>query len=274
MIFQKTILILAIIIPLLAIFNHASAQKKHAVYNEKFKYKIRWLGMNVGTIEMRTKTDEKQGLLKSYASVRSFETLQKVYYIGGYFGTHWDYKQRRSNYAYEEIYQGTRYYKRSFYFNKDWVNVQKKSIKLDERSYPHTGPRKVKYNRKINIYAKGYQDLLGAFYYMRTMGKEPKPGEVEYLHTLPAGKKSTLILQVLGKEKIKNPFLGKVATIHVKTALKKGKSSGGGDLFFNTKSHIDMWITDDNKFIPVLMKTKVDYLGTVYIRLARYQNLN
>ena len=49
------------------------------------------------------------------------------------------------------------------------------------------------------------------------------------------------------------------------------KELKGGNIFISTDSPIDMYITDDKDFIPVLMSTKVPILGLVEIILDEYK---
>ncbi len=240
-------------------------------FQESMTYRIKWMGMVVGRIHLSSEVNAEQGLLQANAKVDSFSYLQKIYYIGGFFGTHWNYKTRQSHYAYEEIYQGPQYFKRTFQFYRGNVFVENRKIAFDESSWPHNSSKQtIKYKKQYTLPAPGYLDLLGSFYYIRTAGKTPVPGSVEILHVLPAGKKESLILQVLGQEETSSAAFGNTECIKVKTALQNPKHAGGGDLFFKTKSHILMWISYDENYIPVKIQTSVDYLGTVYIELEKY----
>jgi hypothetical protein len=81
------------------------------------------------------------------------------------------------------------------------------------------------------------------------------------------------VLKVLAREKRTDvPFFGAREIIHVKSALAdegKGKPPQG-NIFFNTQSQIEMWITADESFVPVKIWTEIPYLGTAYILLENY----
>jgi hypothetical protein len=154
------------------------------------------------------------------------------------------------------------------------VSVEKNEKRFHEMSYPHSEPVKSQSNETYDVSTSGgYQDLLGAFYYVRSTGKVPKVGEVLRVPVLPAGSRRTLVLKVLAREKRSDvPFFGTREIIHVKSALAdegKGKPPQG-NIFFNTQSQIEMWITADENFVPVKIWTEVPYLGTAYILLENY----
>ncbi|MCS6984634.1 MAG: DUF3108 domain-containing protein [Leptospiraceae bacterium] len=241
-------------------------------YNETFVYTIQWKGMNVGIVKMQTKKGENS-MLKTLAKVTSLDVMKSIYYVQGSFGSVWNYLTRRPNYAFEEIYQGETYQKRSFRFEGRTVSVEKHEQTFSETSFPHTGPLKRdfkdKYTKEIN---ESTQDLLGAFYLIRSEGKSPKVGDVKQLYVLPAGSEKILILKVLDKKVIDAPFFGRKEIFHVKTALANPKDArpDEGNLFFNTKSQIEMLITNDNNFVPVQIWAEVPVIGRVDVILARY----
>ncbi len=241
---------------------------------EVYSYKISWKYMTVGYAKSRSIVDKKNGLIKGHTSVTSLAFFKKIYYIGGYFGSHWNYQKRQPYYAYEELYHGKKYEKRSYYYKGNRVTVKRLEKRFDERSYPHTGKVKTIKNETRQILAPGFSDLMGAFYLMRITGHSPKVGEVQKLQVLPAGKKRILILQVLKRERKKLPYLGKRWAFLIKAALadpkKQNKALAEQDIFFKTKEPIYMWVTDDKKFIPAIMYSKVPYLGNIYINLVKY----
>lgn len=256
----------------------AAAQTKYKLpfqNREMYSYKIKWKFMTVGYAKSRSAVDKKNGLIKGHTSVTSLNFFKKIYFIGGYFGSHWNYKARKPYYAYEELYHGKKYEKRSYYYRGKTVRVRKLEKRFDERSYPHDGPVKTIKNELKNIYAPGFSDLMGSFYLMRMTGYSPRVGEVRKIKVLPAGKKRILILQVLKRQKKKLPFFGKQWAFLIKAALadpkKRGQILKDQDIFFKTKEPIYMWVTDDKKFIPAIMYSKVPYLGNIYINLTNYK---
>ena len=90
-------------------------------------------------------------------------------------------------------------------------------------------------------------DPLSVLYYVRTMKLEI--GKSVFVDVFDSKKLWNVEVQVLRKEKI-NTILGEVETIVIKPLMK---SEG----IFNRKGEILIWLTDDQKKIPVKMHTKV-----------------
>jgi hypothetical protein len=232
------------------------------------------MGITIGYISMVTHLDEKLGLVKSHVSVSPLPFVKKIYYVGGFFGSHWDYQKRKSHFAYEEVYQGKSYRKRSFHFQNNSFIFSNQEKKFAEFSLPHKITEKKEINNKL-IHAAGYQDLLGAFYAVRSQPTTPALGDEKKIRVLPAGNLRQLILKVNRKNEEMVPFFGWKKILHVEAELKNPFQKNAAtkveeDLFFNTKSHIFMWITDDNNFVPVKIWTKVPYFGNFYLYLIHY----
>ena len=90
-------------------------------------------------------------------------------------------------------------------------------------------------------------DPVSSFYYLRTLRLEV--GKPVYVTIFDSKKVWNVEVQVLRKERIKVPA-GVFDTIVVKPLMK---SEG----IFYRKGEIYIWLTDDERRIPVLLKTKV-----------------
>lgn len=90
-------------------------------------------------------------------------------------------------------------------------------------------------------------DPLSVLYYVRTM--KLVVGKSTYVDIFDSKKLWNVEVQVLRKEKI-STILGDVETIVIKPLMK---SEG----IFNRKGEMLIWLTDDQKRIPVKMQTKV-----------------
>ncbi len=90
-------------------------------------------------------------------------------------------------------------------------------------------------------------DTISSFYYLRTLPLEV--GKSVYVTIFDSKKVWNVEVQVLRKERIEVPA-GVFDTIVVKPLMK---SEG---IFFR-KGEIYIWLTDDRKRIPVMLKTKV-----------------
>ncbi len=255
-------------------FAALEAQKLPNFYNETMNFRIEWKGIRAGDVTMRTRTEGDKHITVN-ARVNSLQTVHGIYYVQGAFATKWNHVSRVPVIAFEESYQGDAYQRRKFRFGNGKVNVDKNEKKFQEHSYPHSSVLKGEWKENYDVSTKGgYQDLLGAFYYVRSTGRVPRVGEVLRVPVLPAGARRSLVLKVLGRETRSDvPFFGTREIIHVRSALVddvNNKTQAGSNMFFNTQTQIEMWITADADFVPVKIWTDVPYLGTAYILLENY----
>jgi hypothetical protein len=109
----------------------------------------------------------------------------------------------------------------------------------------------------IDILQNTY-DPYSSFFYVRTLKLEV--GKSVFVNMLDNKKLWTVEVQVVKKEKL-HTILGEVNTIQVRPIMK---SEG----IFERKGSIDIWLTDDDKRIPVRMKTKVK-IGSVTATLVK-----
>jgi hypothetical protein len=100
-------------------------------------------------------------------------------------------------------------------------------------------------------------DPLSSFYYVRTMNLEV--GKPVFVNILDNKKLWNVEVLVLRKEKIRTK-LGSFDTIVIKPLMK---SEG----IFNRKGDILIWLTDDERRLPVMMRTKV-VVGSVTATLV------
>ena len=102
------------------------------------------------------------------------------------------------------------------------------------------------------------QDALSSLYYLRTK-KEFIVGTPIAFDIHDGGKNWSVEVHVLGREKLKTP-LGEFDTIKVKTYPKY-------EGVFMHKGEIFIWLTDDSRKIPVLMKSTIT-IGSIVSTLT------
>jgi hypothetical protein len=107
----------------------------------------------------------------------------------------------------------------------------------------------------------GAWDVMSGFYYLRTLPLEI--GKNVYINIFDSNKFYTAEVSVLRRERIKVPDMGEVQTILVKPVLK---SEG----LFRKKGDILVWLTDDERRIPVRVETKVP-VGAVVAQLRNFR---
>lgn len=104
------------------------------------------------------------------------------------------------------------------------------------------------------------QDALSSFYYVRTQSL-PLGGSIVFDYH--ASRKSVpLEVKILGREKIDTPA-GRFDCVAIEPLLKAGG-------IFKNKGRLVIWITDDERRMPVLMRSKVT-VGSISVVLQEYQ---
>jgi hypothetical protein len=106
----------------------------------------------------------------------------------------------------------------------------------------------------------GVQDALSAFYFTRFQAL-PLGGSI--IFDYHASKKSQpLEVRVIGRERIDTPA-GRFDCIAIEPILKAGG-------IFKNKGRLMIWMTDDERRMPVLMKSKVA-IGSISVVLQEYR---
>jgi len=117
------------------------------------------------------------------------------------------------------------------------------------------------HRKKGTLETKPYiQGILSAFYYTRTLPLEV--GKHLDIDCYGDGKIYNLRILVHKKERIKVPA-GKFNCLVVEPKLK-------GEGLFKQKGRLVIWLTDDEKRMPVLMKSKA-LIGSISTRLKKYR---
>ena len=104
------------------------------------------------------------------------------------------------------------------------------------------------------------QDPLSSFFYVRRQSLEP--GNSIYVDTFSGRKTYKVEVQIIKRERIKTIF-GKTDTVLIKPILNFPG-------IFRHKGNISIWLTDDERKLPVRMKTEIVF-GSVSATLVSYK---
>ena len=103
------------------------------------------------------------------------------------------------------------------------------------------------------------QDALSSLYYLRTK-EDLQVGKVTTIEVHDSGKNWSVEVLVLGREKVRTPA-GQFATIKVRTfPTYEGVFMNNGEIF--------VWLTDDSRRVPVLMKSTIS-IGSIVTTLTK-----
>lgn len=115
----------------------------------------------------------------------------------------------------------------------------------------------LKKSEKVDRITPLTYDTLSSFYFFRTVALQV--GVSNYIDIFDCKKLWNTEVQVLRREEVQTP-LGKFKTVVIKPVLKsEGIFARTGDMF--------IWLTDDERRIPVLMKSKVK-IGSITATLV------
>ena len=109
------------------------------------------------------------------------------------------------------------------------------------------------------------QDIISAFYYARTMDfKGKKEGDVITIPYFSDDKSVNLDVSFEGREEV-DVAAGKFNTFILKPQLKAGFTSKTSDIY--------IWLSDDDRKIPVKVKMKI-VIGSLVAELSQYSGLS
>lgn len=126
--------------------------------------------------------------------------------------------------------------------------------------------------RKLAITTEGtfpipeyVHDIMSAFYYARTLDYSGmKPGDQVQLYNFYKDKAHDLAVKFLGRQELE-VAAGTFRTIVVEPLVKEGG-------LFKAEGRIVIWLTDDERKIPVRVNTKV-VIGSIDTELRQYSGL-
>lgn len=209
--------------------------------SERFHYDIFWFGICVGEASLEAIT--MNDVLRITSQVHSTPFVSSIYKVED-FAESWVIRGNPFNFR---IKQQEGQYKS----NKETIfDMDRKTITF------HNYQESIKHEHFIE--ERVFWDVISAFYYLRTQPLEI--GKSVYIPIFDSNKFYTAKIDVLKKERIKLANKsGEIDTILVKPGLE---SEG----LFQRKGDILIWLTDDEKRIPVKVATKVT-IGSVVAEL-------
>ena len=108
-------------------------------------------------------------------------------------------------------------------------------------------------------------DLTSTFYYLRRIDfSKMKEGEVIFVNMYFADEIFPFRLRFKGKETIRTKF-GKISCIKICPVVEVGR-------MFKTQDDLTFWLTDDENHLPVLVKMDISVVGSVMLKLVKFEN--
>jgi hypothetical protein len=213
---------------------------------EKLTYNISWSNVfSAGTAVMEVKKEKAEDggdVLRFISTARTTGMVDSVYPVRDTVQSVFDTRTMMSlSYSLNQSH-GKRKRKRELVFD----HGNKKVTVTDD-------------GKKETLDVPGnVQDALSSLYYVRTL-EEFTTGKPIVVTVHDSGKTWTVEVQVLGREKIKTP-VGEFNTIKLRTYPKY-------EGVFLNKGEIFIWLTDDSRKVPVLMKSTIT-IGSIVSMLT------
>lgn len=149
-------------------------------------------------------------------------------------------------------------------------HIREQNYKRDFEAFFLPDSQKVQtvanYNERREFQAPNYvQDILSSLYYVRSLDlRSYKDGDVITLETFNDDKHFPQSVRVIGREEV-DVSAGEFRTIVVKPELAEGFTSKTSDIY--------VYLTDDERKIPVKVKMKI-VIGSLVAELTEYSGLN
>jgi hypothetical protein len=203
---------------------------------EKLVYDLTWTGVKAGTASLEVVNDKET--LRVISTANSANWVSVFYKVEDRVET---VLAKGKSTIFLALPQNYRLKLREGRHRRDkeviYHHEQKKAVFIDHLDN----------DRKEFAISEHAFDPLSVLYYVRTLKLEV--GKSVYMDIFDSKKLWNVEVQVLRKERISS-ILGDVETVVVKPLMK---SEG----IFNRKGDMLIWLTDDQKRIPVKMQTKV-----------------
>lgn len=211
---------------------------------EKMSYTIEYAGITAGYSYLRVDSE------LTYAGRRPAYHIVNETWSNPFFSKFYQVHDRFEAFTDQEHLYSLRYQKKM----REGGYRHEESLDFDQEQ------NKVTYNTgQVIETTPEARDILTSLYYARTFSLES--GKSVYIDNHTDKNNYPLEVKVLRKEKIKTIF-GKVECLVVEPVLRYPG-------LFQNKGRLLVWLTNDNRRIPVLMKSKI-LVGSINAVLQEY----
>jgi hypothetical protein len=226
----------------------ASPARSNRPFNpgERLTYNISWSKIiSAGTAVMEVRKENTEGgreVFRFISTARTSGMVDSVYPVRDTVQSLFDLRTMESlSYSLDQSH-GKRKKKREMIFDHEAGTV----------TYIENG------QKEIMSITRHTQDALSSLYFLRTK-RDLIVGTPIVFNIHDGGKNWSVEVYVLGRERLKTP-VGEFDTIKVKTYPKY-------EGVFMNKGEIFIWLTDDNRKVPVLMKSTIT-IGSIVSTLT------
>lgn len=241
--------LLATIMVLTPTAPYAHAQGAFAP-GEKLDFVLKWNGIAAGDSTMsveKMSPSEGPPLLRIVSTAKSRSLIDIIYPVRNRYESHFDPVSGLPQKYIARMREGGKKEDRVLLFDQK-RHIVTRLVKKDGRT-----------ESRVYKILPGTQDTLSSLYVMRN--ETLRVGDRVGFRVFESRKNYDLVVEVLGREEIK-VAAGRFQTLKIHPILKYGG-------IFRRKGDLFIWITDDRRHLPVLMKSKVA-IGSITAELAGY----
>lgn len=213
---------------------------------ERLVFELSWFKIKAGTAVMEVSQRENQG--------RAAYNISALTSSNDYIDIIYRVRDRIDSFIYADNLSSYRYR----------VHQEEGSFRRDKEIVFDYDKKLATYtkDKKVSVYEISHfvNDALSSLYYLRT--KELTVGKTVTMDVFDDKKLWQVDVQVLGKERVETP-VGVFNTVLVKPILKF-------EGIFQRKGEVYIWLTDDNRKMPVKMRSKIT-IGSISADLVEYK---
>lgn len=215
---------------------------------ENLTYQIRY-GFVVGGVTTLSLTEvvyKKRKVFHAMAIGQTTGMAEKVYGVKDIYQSWFDKETNLPFKQIRDIHEGSyqRYNEVTYNRINNTVNSKLSGI--------HRVPRKI-------------LDLSSAFYYIRRVDfTKMKVGDVSVVNMYFSDEIFPFRFKYLGKETIRTKF-GKISCLKISPLVEVGR-------MFKTQEDLTVWFTNDENCLPVLVRMDIRVVGSVLLKLIKYEN--
>ncbi len=222
---------------------------------ERLVYRVSYMGIPAGEAVMAVSKKMQFKGREAYhivSTVESNDFISVFYPVKDRIESFVDTEEFYSHYIKINQQQGRK--RREKIIDFDQVRHRAIQIKTD----------KIKSEVKTEVFSipPGVHDSLSSLYYFR-MHQDLVPGESVFIDVHESNKNWELEIQVLGREELETD-LGTFKTIKARALVRY-------EGVFMDKGDVTLWLTDDERHIPLLIRTKIR-IGHINASLIENRN--
>jgi hypothetical protein len=216
---------------------------------EQLMFEVRWMGLLAGNASMAVQSQLRRDghdvyHIKTLAQSSPFFSL--FYHVQDMGETFMDVRELHPWYFHLDQHEGSRVSQRTVAFDRG----RGMAVYTVNQEAP----------KEIEI-PPGVQDSLSSFYVLRTLAL--RVGQPIYIKTFSNGRIYDVEVQVLRREKVE-AYWGPVDTFVVRPLMRFQE-------ILRQKGDVLIWITDDNRRLPVRMETTIK-VGSIEARLIEVKD--